>query len=166
MPRCFALLACIVGHCLAQYAPDVSGTPIEFVCAYRKLALEYAGAIGHGSAEDQALIHDALQLTELCNLTRPSPALYPLSAAENEVAAVSENAIYVAVNGNDAAAGTQTAPKRTIAAALAATRALAAPKALLIGAGTYHLTAPLEFTTADNSLALQPHRMLPLARCG
>ena len=61
MPRCFALLACVVGHCLAQYAPDVSGTPIEFVCAYRKLALEYAGAIGHGSAEDQALIHDALQ---------------------------------------------------------------------------------------------------------
>ena len=158
MPR-IALLACVVGHCVAQYAPDVSGTPIEFICAYRKLALEYAGSIGHDSAEDQGLIHDALQLTTLCNLTRPSHAKDRRSSTDhqtapvvNELAMVPENTIYVKVDGDDTAAGTQAAPKRTVGAALEATRALKAPKALLIGAGTYHLSEPLQFTTADNSL--------------
>ena len=75
------------------YDADVAGTPIEFVCAYRRFALEYARAIGHDGAEDQAVLHDALQLTALCNDTRPAArpvehAVVPPATHENTMTKV------------------------------------------------------------------------------
>jgi hypothetical protein len=151
--RAFALAA-VCSAATAQYLPDVAGVPIEFACAWRKLAFEYSAGIA--PSFDRATVHDALMLGALCNDTRPAQAAAPAAPVPPRSPArrapAGESAIYVATDGDDAAAGTAAAPKRTVGAGLLATRALAAPKALLIGAGTYYLGVTLEFTPADASL--------------
>ena len=101
------------------------------------------------------IVFDALQLGSLCNRTAPrKPQRDTLAAAV--AAPVPAHTIWVAVDGDDANRGTTAvSPMRTVAAGLAATRALAPPKALVIGTGTYHLAAPLELTPADSGLVFE-----------
>eukprot|EP01047_Picozoa_sp_COSAG01_P018062 COSAG01_NODE_970_length_12375_cov_27.268736_4_plen_656_part_00 len=136
---------------------DPGGVPLDFSCAYRAFAAEFASHLRPDA--DPTLVFDALQLGTLCQQTRPSAAHRPAAAAttpssaQPEVAAV----VYVAVDGSDDAPGTRAAPKRTIAEGLAATRALlpaGRPRALRIGGGTYHLDTPLVLTAADSHLTI------------
>eukprot|EP01043_Picozoa_sp_COSAG02_P076214 COSAG02_NODE_16080_length_1115_cov_0.857283_1_plen_266_part_00 len=101
------------------------------------------------------IVFDALQLGSLCNRTAPrKPQRDTLAAAV--AVRVLAHTIWVAVDGDDANSGTTAvSPMRTVAAGLAATRALAPPKALVIGTGTYHLAAPLELTPADSGLVFE-----------
>ena len=135
---------------------DPGGVPLAFSCAYRAFAAEFAAHLRPDA--DPTLVFDALQLGTLCNKTRPArhaPAVWPAQVGPARAAAA---AIYVAVDGDDSAAGTGGSPKRTIGAGLAATRALPAgqPKALRIGAGTYHLHETLTLTAADSHLTIEP----------
>jgi hypothetical protein len=131
---------------------DPGGVPHDFSCAYRAFAAEYAAHLLPSA--DPTLVFDALQLGTLCNKTRPLRL-----AARREAQSLahgSPTTIYVAVDGDDGAAGTLAGPKRTIAAGLAATRALpAGPKTLRIGSGTYHLNATLNLNTEDSHLAIE-----------
>ena len=134
---------------------DPSGVPLKFSCAYRAFAAEFAAQLL--PAADPTLVFDALQLDALCNRTRP---LRPVARGAPPLAQRAEASptIYVATSGDDGAVGTVAAPKRTIAAGLAATRALpAGPKVLRIGSGTYHLEATLNLTSADSHLTIEAY---------
>ena len=126
--RTGTLLAALSAAAAQGYTPDQPGTPPEFVCAWRKLAFEYAARINPGF--DRATVHDALMLGVLCNEPRPvqeaapAAAVPPLAPAARPHGTGEESAIFVATDGNDAAAGTATAPKKTVGAGLLATRAL------------------------------------------
>ena len=125
---------------------------IEFVCAYRSLALEFAQKVQ--PAHDARLTFDALMLGSLCNKTRPAaaPAPPPPQLAATSAADCS---IFVSVDGDDSHAGTSAgAAKATVAAGVEATRALTGAKTLCVGAGTFYLTEPLELTPKDSGLAI------------
>ena len=66
---------------------------------------------------------------------------------------------YVATNGSDTAAGTQTDPFLTLSRAQAAVRALPPrekPVTVWVRGGTYYLSSPLVFTAADSGSANAP----------
>ena len=78
----------------AQYGPDPPNTPPDFMCAWRKLAADYA----HRNRPDAAaLVHDALQLSKYCpGSQRPSELPSPSAAAAAAAAAQPEaGATYV-----------------------------------------------------------------------
>ncbi len=67
--------------------------------------------------------------------------------------------LYVATDGDDAAAGTKTAPLRTLAKAQAVVRArqpVGAPLTVWVRGGTYYLNAPLVFQPDDSGSAKAP----------
>lgn len=47
---------------------------VAFDCSWRKLALEYAPKLQAVSAAKALELHDALELSALCGITRPDPA--------------------------------------------------------------------------------------------
>jgi len=60
----------------------------------------------------------------------------------------------VAPTGSDSNKGTQTSPLKSLTAAVAASRSLVAPKAILMEAGTYYEGKTVELTAADSDLAI------------
>ncbi|MCC7495749.1 MAG: DUF3465 domain-containing protein [Fimbriimonadaceae bacterium] len=72
--------------------------------------------------------------------------------------------VHVALTGSDTAAGTALRPVRTLAYAqqLARQRRGDSPGGyrLVVGAGTWHLTAPLTFTAADSGTTAQPTELV------
>ena len=125
--------------------PD--GVPNEFDCAWREYAYEFGMKIK--PTADRHKLFDALMLTTLCNRTAPTVGAVP-PAHEYITAA---NAIFVAVDGDDANPGTSaTKPKRTISSGLVATRAMSAPKTLSIAEGTYYPASTVVLTSADSGL--------------
>ena len=96
---------------------------------------------------------DALELDSGCGVTRPievafTPASLALPAGV---------AFHVAPeHGDDALAGSEDAPFRTIHRALAATRAApsAAPKSIVLQAGVHYLNATMELAAADSGLTI------------
>lgn len=139
----------------AGYMPDPPEAPVDFVCAYRSLAAEYAAMLRPDF--DAGILFDALQLGTLCNKTRPAaqPAL-PHRVASAAAAGMADNAVYVSTTGDDKNPGTKAAPKRTVLAGLEATRSLAAPKSLLLGDGTYYLQRTLQLDGRDSGLTIAP----------
>jgi hypothetical protein len=55
-------------HVRGRYGPDPDNVPVEFSCAYRKFALEYAGHIN--ANVDRGMVFDALMLGEFSRPTR------------------------------------------------------------------------------------------------
>ena len=64
------LLASIVVAISSQagYTPDPSGVPLDFICAYREYAAEYAARL-ITRPFDHKIVFDALMLGSLCNKT-------------------------------------------------------------------------------------------------
>ena len=133
--------------------PGRRGVDAALDCGLRALALDWAQFLQPSA--DATLVFDALRLGADCNATsprRPAPA-----AAGARPAA---GAYYVdAAHGDDGAAGTQSAPFKTIARGLAATRGQtpAAPAQLVLRAGVFWLDAPLALGPADSQLTLSAY---------
>ena len=130
------------------------GVPLAFSCAWRGLAAEHAARLRPDL--DSSIVFDALQLGSRCNRTSPKPPADSPRRTLGPGATTPGHAIYVAVDGDDSNSGASAAaPKLTVAAGLAATRALPAPKALMLGPGTFYLAAALELTPVDSGLTIQ-----------
>jgi len=117
---------------------------------YRSLAHEYSLSLRPDASSE---VWDALQLTTLCNKTKPpTPPPMPLDGPPP-----SPGAVYVATTGSDANPGTKASPLKTIGAGITAARKLpAGAKSLLIGAGTYALSATLQLDARDSQLTMAP----------
>ena len=125
--------------------PPPSPLPISLSAAHLQ---EIADAL-NGSPEKTAgcnVTVPASLLASRAALPRFRPYPLPSSAAST---------FYVSPTGSDSAAGTQAAPFKTVARALAATRASGAgPNAIVLRAGTHYLAATLQLTGADSGLTM------------
>lgn len=151
---------------MGQYGPDPSGVPDDFMCAWRQLALNYSTKLRPDSA---TLVFDALGLESMCpNMTRPDPRYlprdFPPMASKEDVQRDLEtppsNAVYVdGSKGSDNAAGTVTAPLKTLAAAVAKTRSSkGALDTIIVREGVYRFTrisGPLSLTEQDSHLTIR-----------
>jgi hypothetical protein len=151
------LLSCAAafGAPIDHYTPDPDGVPIDFICAYREYAAEFAARLRPDF--DQTIVFDALMLGSLCNKTysdiaRPASA-EPAIVRENPRPA--DSTIYVAVSGDDSNPGTEAKPMKTVGAGLVASRKIPGPaKTLSVGPGTYYLTSTLTLTDKDEGLLI------------
>jgi hypothetical protein len=152
------LLASIVVAISSQvgYTPDPSGVPLDFICAYREYAAEYAARL-ITRPFDHKIVFDALMLGSLCNKTFTPPQSTLSAASKNTPGqAVSDGStIFVTPDGSDSSPGTKEQPVKTIGQALLLTHTVSAPgKQISIGAGTYYLGSTLELTDADQGLVI------------
>ena len=148
----------VVGHgpfsALYSYEPDAPNAPVEFTCAYRKFALEYAGHIN--TNVDRGLVFDALMLGSLCNETRPTSPTTKNHRNKVDSKRPDTPTVYVSPTGSDSNPGTSpSSPKKTLDAALVATRMLpAGSKTMQLLPGTFHLDTTLTLTPADSGLLI------------
>jgi hypothetical protein len=150
---------------LAATVPE--GVDPAFECAWRKLALEYAQTLRPLTAPQLAAVHDGLLLSTLCNVSLaagvgggalPAPA-GAAAAVRPDVAArlaAAATTLYVdPVGGSDGNPGTQGAPMKTVAAAVARARGSPQPAAVLLRAtGVHRLTETLNLGPADSGLTI------------
>ena len=166
------LLAIAFLGCAHAFDPWQSQAPLgpETNCAIRELALEYARTRG-GATDDARIkyVYEALLTgdgietppAKPCNVTAPPDV--PVTPPSFAITTDASHTFFVDYDrGIDTggARGTEAAPFRTIAHALAAARAApgapAAPRAVVLRAGTHYLDgAPLALGTADSNTALQ-----------
>ncbi|XP_065177576.1 uncharacterized protein LOC135808331 [Sycon ciliatum] len=139
------------------YGPDPNGVPLDFRCAWRKLALDYARQLRPDSVPN---VHDALLLGSMCNvsLSEADKSVVPVFPPREWPAKWFDDGVtqYVdAVNGDDSHSGTTPdSPKKTIHAALAATRQAGPGSKIVLRKGTFYLPTPLELTPADSTLII------------
>lgn len=136
-----------------------------FDCAWRPLALQYAQQLQpwRAIAEFQA-IHDALELSTLCNQTfhasavsarlvklQASPSAHtPLAARD-----IPAGALWVdPTAGSDSNPGTQAQPLQHVAFAVAKARGLAQPATVVLRGGVHRLSSTLELGAADAGLTI------------
>ena len=130
----------------------------ELDCAVRALAAQFGQHLLPWA--DPSLVADALRLAIDCNASTSSAAAPGVRAAPSAVGVVAGAFFADAVHGDDANAGTQAAPFRTIARGLQATRAQtpAAPAQLVLrGGGVFWLASTggtVELTAADSGLTI------------
>ena len=136
----------------------------SFDCPARALALEFAAAVNPAlSAAHLSSIADALngapeKSPANCTVTVP-PALLAARAAPRFRAfpAPAGASWYVSPAGDDGGAGTIGAPFKTVARALAASRAAGGGGAIVLRAGTHFVAATLALTGADSGLTIQAY---------
>lgn len=141
--------------------------PIEFSCAWRRYATAYAMQIHPKlSAAKQRALHDALQLSGLCNQSfAVKPRHHNLTTRTVATTPTNGRKIYVnPTNGSNSGTGSQTAPLKTLHAAVAASRIPAhsvsdAPTIILCG-GVYYLAnheakGTVVLTPSDSGLTIQ-----------
>lgn len=126
----------------------------ETDCKGRMLAYEY-GLKLLPSRKPQLESFDALELHTTCGVTRPTmvaPAAPPVLSLPDGGATFHVDA----AGGNDFGAGRGDAarPFRTIHRALAASRAVAAPKKIVLAKGVHFLNATIELGAADSGLTI------------
>jgi hypothetical protein len=144
-----------LGYAAAAYTPDPTGVPMDFVCAYREYAAEYAARLRPDF--DQSIVFDALMLGSLCNKTLSDivrPDAGETVVEEQPGSTKIGDTVYVAVNGDDTNPGTEAKPMKTVGAGLLASRKLTGPKILMVGPGTYYLTSTLMLTEKDENLLI------------
>jgi hypothetical protein len=154
--RLMLLASAVALSSQAGYTPDPSGVPLEFICAYREYAAEYAARL-ITRPFDHKIVFDALMLGSLCNKTFAHPQNM-LSAASEETTDLfvrGGSTIFVTLDGSDSNPGTKEQPVKTIGQALLLTRKIVAlDKQIAIGAGTYYLGSTIELTDEDQGLVI------------
>ena len=139
----------------SQYPPYPSGVPASFDCAWRELALEYATRIREDSRDK---VFDALQLKTLCNASdldrssSKSDKVFPPSLPTPEEGT---NIFVDWSAGSDENPGTQDKPKKTIQAAVQASRQATKPVAILLRNGTHYLSDTIHLGADDSGLKIQ-----------
>jgi len=133
------------------YGPDPVSVPADFLCGWRRLALNYTKQVRPDAV---GMAYDALELNKYCGDRKPASSKNIFPPSENPTA---EKIIYVdAIHGSDKDPGSFFEPKRTAQAALQALRASKhASSAIVFRAGTHFMEKPLELTSQDVNLTLQ-----------
>lgn len=134
-------------------APHASGVPASFDCAMRKAAYDYGKMRIPRMGKFESLYY-ALDLNDpdcKAELSGPEPT-------RAKGPSVPADAIYVAVDGDDDAVGTLSAPLRSMQAAadLAASRSSGSQTVVLRG-GTHYLTETLTLTPKHSGLSFVAH---------
>ena len=136
----------------------LKGVDPAFECAWRSLAFEFAAQIQpFRPSSIFAQIHDGLELSSLCNQTfvTPAPRAGHLAVAAPPLGAAAATTLYVDfTNGDDSAAGTESAPMQHIAAAVTRARGLPAPAAVILRGGVHRLSSTLQLGAADSGLTI------------
>ena len=132
--------------------------PPALTCAIYALAHEFALAIQPNMSDAQSsAVWDALRLDAACaNTTKATKRARGGARASRAEEGFGGDAIFVAPDGDDANAGTEASPLRTLAAAQAAARVLppGAARAIALLPGTHYLGATLALTAADSNLTI------------
>jgi hypothetical protein len=141
--------------------PLRSGAPADFDCAWRGFALEYAAQIQPWITPAQmSAMHDSL-FSDVpdCNATAASArhfaASHPPAARPPAPFADGPPSLFVDyAGGSDTNPGTQAAPLKTIAAAVAAARVARAsapgPMSIVLRGGTHYLAATIHLGPEDS----------------
>jgi hypothetical protein len=137
----------------------------SFDCPARALAVEFAAHANPSlSAAHLQEIADALngspEKAAGCNVTVPPALLRERSSIPRfrpfPLPASAAGTFYVDfAGGSDSAAGSQAAPFKTVAHALAATRAGGGGGTIVLRAGTHFVASTLTLTGADSGLTIQ-----------
>ena len=165
-----ALLASLASTVLPLCSAD-SPVPIPFephlTCEVYKLTHEFASVIQPKLTTTQSrAVYDALQLGS-ANCTKGYLAIPPPRSQNPEPAprttgySHAAGSIYVdASKGSDAAAGTESAPLKTVEAALAKARKGGSPSSaatIVLRGGTYYLKETMALTAADSGLTIESY---------
>ena len=152
-----------------------AGVTSDFDCGWRRLAFEYATTQlleAVPSAEQQRALHDALELSVLCEgaFEEPDHARVQQAAGGTASAAGAGAGtaphLFVATDGVDSdTAGSTDAPFRTLHAALAAARrrhpidgSSGSPRpTIVLREGTHYLQTPVRLTGEDSGLTIAAH---------
>lgn len=157
MARAAAFIAVALRAAVADQA--------SFDCPMRELALNFAAAYNPAlTAAHLQDIADALdgasEKTPGCNVTVP-PALLSERAGPRfrpfPLPAASAGTFYVSPSGSDSAAGSVSAPFKTLPRALAATRSSGGGGSIVLRGGTHFLSAPLVLDGRDSGLTMQAY---------
>ena len=147
--------------------PDTS--PPDFDCSWRKLAYAYALHLQDVSPAKAKELHDALELSVLCG----EPFHQPSPAAPAGASPASDSTVFVSPNGSDTAAGTLTAPFKTLAGALLHVRKAspAGHASIQLRGGTYHLDSGnlaqgIVLGPADSHLTISAYNNEPAVLSG
>lgn len=151
------LLASRCSWSAAQYGPDPTGVPAEFMCGWRQLALQYGQTLRPDAAP---LLEDALRIDSYCAkkdlLSRKTSDAVGSKASwkRDHGGADAAKVVYVdGQHGADDAPGTKSQPLRSIQAAIGRARQMRGARSVIIRAGTYY-TPALELTAADSGLTI------------
>lgn len=138
--------------------------PADFDCAWRPFALQYAASIQPSITTAQlAVMHASLFAGTACNTSAADQQLRahaPAPRAPARGAPAGAPSLFVDyANGDDANPGTEAAPLKTVAAAVAAGRASRAaapgPLAIILRGGTHFLPSTIDLTPADSFTSFQ-----------
>ena len=166
----FPLPAALALSALLLQVAAESPVPIPFepqlTCEVYKLTHEYASVVQPKlTAAQSRAIFDALQLGSM-NCTKGHVSSSPAREADLEQAPRSTGyshaagSIYVdATKGSDTAAGTESAPLKTVEAAVAKSRQATPSSAstIVLRAGTYYLKETLALTAQDSGLTIESY---------
>jgi hypothetical protein len=139
------------------------GIPSDFECGWRSLAYEYALRLqSFRSNASFIALHDALQLTTLCNLTSLllNSTLKSTSIKTDTVTSKTSTSsltvLYVdAAYGNDKNDGSESSPLEHLASAVIRGRTLSGPISIILRGGAIHrLTETLQLGPYDNGLQI------------
>ena len=150
----FPLLA-LIATAHSQYLPYPKGVPTSFDCAWRELALEYATRIREDSREK---VFDALQLKPLCNASDLDRSLSQSHKVFPPSIPTPDQGTNIFVDwsaGSDENPGIQDKPKKTIQAAVQASRQATKPVAILLRNGTHYLSDTIHLGADDSGLKIQ-----------
>ncbi len=140
--------------------PMEIGSP-ELRCAVYKLAHEFASVVQPKiTATQSRAVYDALQLDN-CSKTERAPlhSLPEPAPAARTAGPHAAGSIYVdAAKGSDSAAGSLSAPLKTIEAAHAKTRLQSgSASTIVLRGGTYYLKETLALTAQDSGLTIESY---------
>ncbi len=145
---------------ISQPGGKPQAVPPDVDCAWRPFALEFAQSIQPWLTTAQlSAIHDSLFSGTPCS-TAAADALLAAHRPEARAPRVSDApSLYVDyASGSDSNPGTQALPLKTVAAAVALSRAARAPTPgapfnIVLRKGTHYLPATIHLTPADSGLA-------------
>ena len=163
--RSAALLAPLaVALCSADSPVPIAFEP-QLTCEVYKLTHEFASIVQPKlTATQSRAVYDALQLGS-ANCTKgyravpPPHSLNPDPAPRTVGYSHAAGSIYVdAAKGSDSAAGTESAPLKTVEAALAKSRhGSPSPASIVLRGGTYYLKETIALTAADSGLTIESY---------
>ena len=181
MALCWTILLVSAASAAYQHQPDhsleyllsltgspggrPSGVDPEFDCAWRKMALPYALQIQPSlSNRQQKAIHDALQLTSLCNtpFTRTSTVKWDAASLMGGTQGTQgRSQIFVdPINGTDTGAGTIADPLKSLIAAVNTSRVSSRGSGAVIQlrAGIYYLPETVVLGPQDSGLTITAYQ--------
>jgi hypothetical protein len=140
---------------IASSRPENADATLD--CAWRKLAYEYAPSLQPLTMARAKELHDALELSSLCNETFAAPGHHPSAPLPSHDTPIT---VFVSTHGRDEANGTEVAPMLTLQAAVAKVREMRAggqrglSATIYLRQGSYLFNETLVLTSLDSQLVI------------